>query len=161
LVNEMPADQASVVIAHELAHAKHNDVVVGTALGAVGAVIGVALLALALDSPILRDRTGVPGAGDPATVPLLLALAALAGFFVSPIQSTTSRAVEVRADREAIAATAEAETFVDMQRRLTLASLSDPTPPAWSQFWFGSHPTVLERAGLPSSLQAADKQGDS
>jgi STE24 endopeptidase len=161
LVNEMPADQAGVVIAHELAHAKHNDVVVGTALGAVGAVIGVALLALALDSPVLRNRAGVRGAGDPATVPLLLALAALASFFVSPVQSTISRAVEVRADREALAATAEAKTFVDMQRRLTLASLSDPTPPAWSQFWFGSHPTVLQRAGLPSSMKVADKQGDS
>jgi STE24 endopeptidase len=154
LVNEMPADQASVVIAHELAHAKHNDVVVGTALGAVGAVIGVALLALALGSSILRDRAGVRGAGDPASVPLLLALAAVAGFLVSPIQSTISRAVEFRADREALAATAEVDTFVDMQRRLAIASLSDPTPPVWSQFWFGSHPTVLQRAGLPSSLRS-------
>ena len=30
---------------------------------------------------------------------------------------------------------------------------SDPTPPAWSQFWFGSHPTVLQRAGMPASLE--------
>jgi STE24 endopeptidase len=77
------------------------------------------------------------------------------------VQSTISRAVEVRADRDALVATAQADTFVDMQRRLAVASLSDPTPPAWSQFWFGSHPTVLERAGLPSSLQVAENQGDS
>jgi STE24 endopeptidase len=159
LVDEMPADQASVVIAHELAHARHSDVVVGTALGAVGAVLGVALLALALDTRLLRRRADVRGPGDPAAVPLLLALAAAAGLLASPVQSTISRAVEVRADRDALAATAQADTFVDMQRRLAVASLSDPTPPGWSQFWFGSHPTVLQRAGLPRSLQAADKEG--
>ena len=33
-----------------------------------------------------------------------------------------------------------------MQRELDLHSLSDD-PPAWSQFWFGSHPTTLQRIG--------------
>jgi STE24 endopeptidase len=43
-----------------------------------------------------------------------------------------------------------------MQRELALASLSDPTPPRWSHFWFGSHPTVLQRAGLPTSLESVE-----
>jgi STE24 endopeptidase len=43
-----------------------------------------------------------------------------------------------------------------MQRELALASLSDPTPPRWNHFWFGSHPTVLQRAGLPASLEVAE-----
>ena len=44
---------------------------------------------------------------------------------------------------------------VSMQRELALAALNDPTPPVWSQFWFGSHPTVLQRAGLPASMESA------
>ena len=34
------------------------------------------------------------------------------------------------------------------RRGLAERSLADPTPPAWSQWWFGSHPTVLVRVAL-------------
>jgi STE24 endopeptidase len=159
LVNDLPRDEARVVIAHELAHAKHSDVVLGTGLGSVGAVLGVSLLALVLDSSWARRRADVAGPADPAAVPLILALTAVAMLFVSPVQNTISRAIEVRADRDALVATGESTTFVDMQRELALASLSDPTPPALSQFWFGSHPTVLQRAGLPASMESAGEQG--
>ena len=156
LVEGVPEAEARVVVAHELAHAKYDDVLVGTALGAVGAVLGVSLLALALDSPRLRRRAGVEGAGTAAVVPLMLALWAVATLLVSPVQNTISRAIEARADRESLVATGDSDTFISMQRELALAALSDPTPPAWSQFWFGSHPTVLQRAGLPASLAAAE-----
>lgn len=155
LLEGVPDDQVWVVVAHELAHARHHDVLVGTMLGALGTVTGISLLALALDSPRLRRRAGVPGAGDPTVVPVALALVAAGGLLAAPLQSGISRAVEMRADREALAVTGDARTFVGMQRELALASLADPTPPDWSQLWFGSHPTVLERAGLPASLEAA------
>jgi STE24 endopeptidase len=156
LVNDLPPSEARVVVAHELAHAKHSDVVLGTSLGALGAVLGVSLLALALDSRRARKRADVAGAGDPAAVPLVLALAAVAMLVASPVQNAISRAIEVRADRDSLIATGESDTFVSMQRELALASLNDPTPPFWSHFWFGSHPTVLQRAGLPSSMAAAE-----
>jgi STE24 endopeptidase len=52
----------------------------------------------------------------------------------------------------ALAATNDPTAFVGLQRELALRSLSDPTPPALIQLWFGSHPTVLERLGLPRSI---------
>ena len=42
--------------------------------------------------------------------------------------------------------------FVGLQRRLALRSLADPTPPAWSQFWFGSHPPTLKRMALAERI---------
>ena len=143
--------------AHELAHAKHDDVVVGTVLGAGGAVLGVSLLALALASPRLRRRSGTGGADDPSSVALVLALVTVGGLVASPVVNSVSRAVEMRADRESLVATGESEAFLQIHRRLAIESVSDPTPPRWSQFWFGSHPTVLERAGLPSSLEEATR----
>ena len=53
----------------------------------------------------------------------------------------------------AIETTGDNAAFVGMQRRLAIEAIHDPTPPAWSQFWFGSHPTVLQRAGMPASLE--------
>ena len=152
LLNQLTADQARSVIAHELGHARHNDVLVGTALGGVGSVFGVAVLALLLDSAALRRRARVRGPGDPAVLALVLALTTVGSLAASPVQNGISRAVEARADRAALLATGQEKVFIEMQHQIAVRSLSDPTPPALSQFWFGSHPTVLQRAGLPSSL---------
>ncbi len=136
------------VVAHELGHARHQDVLVGTLLGALGSALGVGLLGLIFSSSGLLRRLGVHGMGDPRAVPLLLALVAVGALVVSPLQNTMSRAVEARADLSALNATRDPTTFIDMQRKLALSALADPTPPHWSQFMFGSHPTPLQRVGM-------------
>lgn len=147
LLEGLPRDQVEVIVAHELGHARHQDVLVGTLLGATGAAFGVGLLGVLLGSRLTR-RAGVAAPGDPTVVPLLLALAAVGALLASPVQNTISRAIEARADLTSLQATGDVTAFVDVQRALALRSLADPTPPALSQFWFGSHPTVLQRIGL-------------
>jgi STE24 endopeptidase len=155
LLDGLGPEEARVVIAHELAHAKHEDVLVGTTLGALGGVVGVGVLALLLDSAWLRRRSDTDGPADPAVAAAVLALVAVGGLLSSPVTNTVSRAIEARADRVSLAVTGDGQAFIGMQRRLALEALHDPTPPAWSQLWFGSHPTVLQRAGLPASLAEA------
>jgi STE24 endopeptidase len=121
----------------------------------VGAVAGVALLALVLDSSAVHRRSAVSGPAEPAVVPLVLALVAVGGFLVSPVENGISRAIEARADRVSIQTTHDDAAFVSMQRQLALRSLADPTPPWFSQLWWGTHPTVLQRAGLPRSMREA------
>jgi STE24 endopeptidase len=145
LVDSLPRDQALSVVAHELTHARHKDVVTGTALGAAGALVGIGLLGLLLGA--LRRR-GWPALTDPQAVPVLLALVALATLATAPVQNGISRQIETRADVGALATTEDSAAFIAMQRKLALRSLADPTPPAWSQWWFGSHPTVLKRIAL-------------
>jgi STE24 endopeptidase len=148
LVEGLPEDEALSVVAHELAHARHNDVVVGSALGAAGALAGVGLLALLVGSGRRSRRRAM---ADPAVVPLVLALLGIGSLLASPVQNTISRQVETRADVDALRTTRDPEAFVAMQRQLALRSLADPTPPAWSQLWFGSHPTVLTRVAIARS----------
>ena len=154
LVEGTPRDETLSVVAHELAHAKYDDVVTGTALGAAGALFGVGLLGLLL--PARRedetDRTSY-GIGV-AVVPRVLALVAIGTLVAAPVQNTISRRIETRADQTALEVTNAPQAFVDLQRRLALRSHADPTPPAWSQFWFGSHPTVLQRIGLANRYLA-------
>lgn len=137
------------VVAHELAHARHDDVLVGAALGAAGTLAGVGLLALVVEGsqrgPSRRRGRSV---AHPEAIPLVLALVAVATLAASPVQNGISRQFETRADVEALAATADPAAFIDLQRRLALRALSDPTPPAWSQFWFGTHPTALTRIAI-------------
>ena len=81
-------------------------------------------------------------------VPLVLALSAWGTLAGSPIENTISRQIETRADVEALRTTRDPAAFVAVQKQLAVRGLSDPSPPAWSQFWFGSHPTVLQRVAI-------------
>ena len=148
LLDSQPEGEVLSVVAHELAHAKHDDVMTGTVLGAFGAVTGVGLLGVLMAAPGLRRRAGVSGMGDPRAVALVLALLAVGTLLSSPIQNGISRRIETRADVDALETTQDPESFIALQRALALRSLADPTPPALSQFWFGSHPTVLERVAV-------------
>jgi len=139
LVESLPEDEALSVVAHELAHARHDDVVTGTLLGAWGAAFGVGLLGLLVGRERLRRTTAVP---------LVIALLAVGTQLASPIENGISRRLETRADVDALKATGDPVAFSEMQKMLALRSLADPTPPSLSQWWWGSHPTVLERLAL-------------
>jgi STE24 endopeptidase len=154
LLEGTPRDETLSVVAHELAHAKYDDVLTGTALGAAGALFGVGLLGLLL--PLRRERETDRSPYDVGVglVPRVLALVAIGTLVAAPVQNTISREIETRADQTALEVTNAPQAFVDLQRRLALRSHADPTPPAWSQFWFGSHPTVLERIGLANRYLA-------
>jgi STE24 endopeptidase len=147
VVHDLPRAQILSIVAHELGHAHHNDVLVGSVLGGLGAALGVGLLGLAV--AWLRDGPG--GMGDPTVVPLVLALVAIATLLSSPVNSGLSRLIETRADVASLHATRDPEAFVEVQRELDLHSLSDD-PPHWSHIWFGSHPTTLERIAIAEQL---------
>jgi STE24 endopeptidase len=84
---------------------------------------------------------------------LLLLLATAGSLLASPVVNTASRAVEARADRSSLEATRDFTGFERMQVQLATRSLSDDDPPGWSQFWFGSHPTTVQRLGLARALE--------
>ncbi len=153
LVDSVPQRETLAVVAHELGHAKNHDVLTGTILGAAGVFLGSGLLGLVLGRRRLLDRAGAEDPGGPELVALLLVLATLGSLLASPVQNTISRAIEARADRASLEATGDYAGFEALQRRLATRSLSDASPPAWSQFWFGSHPTAVQRIGLARALE--------
>lgn len=149
LVETLPRDEALSVVAHELAHAAHGDVLIGTALGALGGATGIGLLGLLVTTGTGRRRGSL---ADPRVVPLVLALSVWATLVASPLQNAISRQIETRADVDALTTTGDPAAFIEMQRTLALRSLSDPTPPALIQWWWGSHPTTLERVAIARAV---------
>jgi STE24 endopeptidase len=147
VIHDLPRDQVLAIVAHELGHAHHDDVLSGSILAALGTALGIGLLGLAVSA--VRRRPG--GMSDPSVVPLVLALVAIGTLLSSPVNNGLSRRIETRADVASLEATRDPAAFVRMQRELDLHSLSDD-PPAWSEFWFGSHPTTLERIAIAQQL---------
>ncbi|WP_336029807.1 M48 family metallopeptidase [Geodermatophilus sp. FMUSA9-8] len=148
LLADVPDDEIESIVAHELGHVATDDVLTGTLMGALGAAGAVALLGWLLSWPPLLRRAGAGSAGDPRVVPLVLLLSAVGTLAATPVQNLVSRHVEARADLHALDLTGDAAAFVAMQQRLGETNLSDPSPPAAWQWFFGSHPTTAQRVAM-------------
>jgi len=127
-----------VITAHELGHAKYDDVLHGTIEGAL--VVAAAMCALFL---LVGAR-----AAQPRYVPLLLALYAVVGFAVSPLTNVISRHIEARADAHALQLTHDPVDYVNAQKRLALAGLDDlkPSPVLYALFF--NHPSPIQRLAM-------------
>jgi STE24 endopeptidase len=132
------------VVAHELGHVKHRDVLRGIAWVAL-----VAPLALIFAGELGRRLAARSGA-DPATPSALPAFAlalAVTAFALNVIGNQLSRDVESSADTFALELTHDPQGLIRLQTQLTRTNLGDPDPPGWVTFLFGTHPTTVERIG--------------
>jgi len=159
-------DEVALVLAHELAHVRHRDVLWGTAGGAAAAAVGVLGADLLLGLPAVRDAFGVSGLGDPLAAPAVLLMAALAGLAAAPVAGLVSRWSEARADWTALEVSGDAATAVAVERRLALENRADLCPNRLLVAWSSSHPPTMARiaqarlwaAGHPAP-SAADGSG--
>jgi STE24 endopeptidase len=142
------AREVLVVAAHELGHAKRDDVLHGTIEGAL--VVAAAMCALYL---LFGDRVAQARAA-----PLLLATYVVAGFVVSPLTNVISRHIEARADAHALALTRDPETFVQAQRDLAVSGLDDLHPSRVLYVLFFTHPSAPERIAMARDWQRQHSQ---
>jgi STE24 endopeptidase len=157
LLTEATPDEVASVVAHELGHAKRDDVLVNTVLGAAGSAAGVVLLYLVGSwAPLLR-RAGVDNIGDPRAIALVVALATLGGLASGPVSALLSRRVEARADLHALELTGRPDVFEAMQTRLATVNLADPDPPRWEYYRSASHPSTVERIAHARAYARGDR----
>ncbi|WP_243774081.1 M48 family metallopeptidase [Actinomadura barringtoniae] len=149
LLKSTPPRQIESIIAHELGHAKHKDVLWGTLIGALGVAGAICLLQLLLTSPALRRRAAAGGRlGDPLSVALLLALITVATQIGTPVQNLISRHIEARADAHALDLTRDPVTFTQMQHELSVRNISDLTPNELEYLLWLTHPAGPERIAM-------------
>jgi STE24 endopeptidase len=148
LLAETSEAEVRGVVAHELSHAKDNDVLTGTlvsALGAGAAVIVVYLLGMW--GPLLR-RAGVESVAEPRAIALLAAIATVGALVSGPAQGFVSRKVEAQADAHALALTGDPATYESMMTRLATVNLSDPDPHPVEHALTASHPSAVQRMAM-------------
>jgi Zn-dependent protease with chaperone function len=139
------ADEVALVVAHELAHVRHRDVLWGT-VGAAALAVASVLAAVGLfDRDPVRAGLQVTGLGDPLAAPGLLLLGALGGLAVSPVASAISRWAEARADWVSLEVTRDPATAVAVERRLALENRADLRPNRLLLAIFASHPATMAR----------------
>jgi predicted Zn-dependent protease len=137
--------EIEVLAAHELGHVAEHHVWKWTALFALFALPGLAVVALAAEAH--------GGPARPEAVPGALLAAVLFSLAAMPLANAFSRRYEAEADWVALRATREPRAMIDLQRRLALSSLVDPTPPEWSRLFLSTHPSPLERIALAKASE--------
>ena len=128
-----------VVSAHELAHVERRHLWKGLAWFTLLAVPGVFVLAW------VTERLGGLG---PRLVPLGLALTFGYVLLTQPLANTVSRRYEAEADWLALQATRDSASAVGLEQGFVTTGLADPDPPGWVTFWYGTHPTPMERIAM-------------
>ncbi|HEU0024167.1 MAG TPA: M48 family metalloprotease, partial [Thermoleophilaceae bacterium] len=152
LIEDFPRDQVLQVVAHELGHQRHGDLLRGLAWFALVAPAGTYLVQRlaerlgrreGLDDPRVR-----PG---PAALPAIALAAALVSLALGGASNVLSRQVEARADGFSLELTRNPAAHIALERRLAVHNISDPDPPRLLHLLFGTHPTTLERIGIGES----------
>ena len=146
LLADFSPDEVRLVVAHELAHVENRDVPRGLLYLAIVAPFG--MLAVAR----LSERLGATEPGARAVPAVALAIALVAPP-VAAISNQLSRAVEQRADVDAVRLVDDPATLVGFERRIALQNVSDPDPPSAYHWLFGTHPTTLDRIGQAEALR--------
>jgi STE24 endopeptidase len=149
LVRDYTPQEVRLVVAHELSHVRHRDVVRNLALLALGAP--AALYAVAGLAARLSPRGAPPG---PATLPALLLAGGLVSAATSLAGNRLSRAVERRADADALRLAGEPDAFVAFHRRIALQNVADVDPPRWLVAAAATHPPTAERIGIARAYAA-------
>ncbi len=143
LLKEFTGEEIEVVLAHELGHHVHNDIwkslVLQSALTLGGLYLVNVIFHWALEPLHYR------GLADPATLPLLLALTALFGLIVMPLNNGFSRYIEFQADEYALQSTHMIEPYKSAMARLANQNLAEAEPSAIVEFLFYSHPPTSKR----------------
>jgi len=151
-LEKMNEPETLFIFGHELGHYVLGHIPKAIAVSSAALLVGLYAAQRILEWTIARfgEIWGVGGVGDLASLPVLLLLGSLGGFFARPLFGAYSRRNEHAADVYGLRITSgvlsdpgtiAAQAF----RRLGEIVLADPAPPPFIRFWLYTHPPIAER----------------
>ncbi|HEY7731274.1 MAG TPA: M48 family metalloprotease [Gaiellaceae bacterium] len=141
-----------VVLAHEIGHHSGKHLLKGIAW--------FALFALPCAWVLMRLTRRRGGMARAEAVPLALLVVAVLQLALAPAQAWVSRRMEAEADWKALQTTRDPRGARELFVGFASTSLGDPSPPAWSQAFLGSHPTLEDRVAMADAWAARTSGAD-
>jgi Zn-dependent protease with chaperone function len=156
MLQRYPPEEIEVVMAHELGHHRHGDIVRLMVARSSLMLLGFYLINLTLDWAV--PRLDMSGISDVAALPLLALVGAAFALVLMPLSNAYSRHLEESADRYSLAATENPEAFAAMLTKLTDQNLAESEPSRWSELLFYDHPSYSKRMELAKRYQKEGKR---
>jgi STE24 endopeptidase len=158
LLEHFTPDEIEVVLAHELGHHVHHDVLKLVAEQVVLTFGGLYVVNAVLQT-VTGNVRGYHGLADAATLPLLAAAMSVFGLVTMPLGNAFSRWVERQADAYALESTGNVPAFMGAMTRLANQNLAEAEPPAWVEFLLYDHPSIGRRLAFGRRYAAAHGLG--
>ena len=151
LLAEYSDDEIEVILAHEIGHHVHRDILVALIAESVLLVAAFYAAAAALDAS--WERLGFRSATDIAALPLLLLAGGTLTVFATPVVNALSRWNERRADRYALKLTRQPAAFISAMKRLGTQNLAEERPSRAVLWLFHTHPPIEQRIKAARSFE--------
>ncbi|HET7857471.1 MAG TPA: M48 family metalloprotease [Gaiellaceae bacterium] len=129
--------EVRVVVAHEFTHIARHHLWKG-----LGWFVLFTFPVAFVVAEATRRRGGL---GDPGLLPYGMLVLLLANVAIAPFTNLVSRRYEAEADWGALKATRDPRSMEKLMQDFSETSLGQPDPPEWSQLFFGTHPTLMQR----------------
>jgi STE24 endopeptidase len=154
LIDDTTRPELNSVVAHELGHVAHDDILRG--IGFVALVAPLVTLFARDGGEALAARTG-SDPRSPAALPAYALALAGAALVVSVTGNQLSRKVEASADQFALDLTHDPQALIAVQRQLAITNVAEPDPPAPIRFLLGTHPSTIERIGAAVAFEREER----
>jgi STE24 endopeptidase len=148
LIDDFTPAEVRSVVAHELGHQKHDDLMRGLAWLAIVAPAGTFLTQTLAQRFAGRERLGTP-----AALPAIVFSLVLVSLALGWASNVLSRHVEASADTFALEITRDPKAFIEFQKRISVQNVGDPDPPTWYHDLFGTHPKTVQRIGAAVAFE--------
>jgi STE24 endopeptidase len=143
LINEFTEDEIETVLAHELGHHVHRDILIYILGGALMTMLGLYAASAAMKWAVAWF--GFESVSDPAALPALALVMGAYGLLTMPLENAVSRWREAMADQYALNVTGKGEAFASAFVRLANQNLGEVEPERWAVWLFHAHPPLGER----------------
>jgi len=159
-LRRMNEDETLLVLGHETGHYVLNHIPKGFVLFQLGALAAFGMGFVIVQKMVARlgVRTGVEGAGDLASLPILLLVLTALSFLSSPVYCGFSRHFEHQADQFGleVAYGVVADPNAAEARSLQILGeedLEEPDPSSFMKFWLYTHPPLDDRIRFAASYK--------
>jgi STE24 endopeptidase len=143
LLSEFTSDEIETVLAHELAHHVHKDILLSLVIQTCFNFLAFYLSAVMLTWTV--RETALMGVDDPAGLPFIGLLLGLLSLLTMPITNAFSRWRESLADDYALKATHKPLPFASAMTRIANQNLAEVDPERWVVLLLYSHPPLRSR----------------
>jgi STE24 endopeptidase len=152
LIKEFTPDEIETVLAHELGHHVHRDILLLIAFGTLSTLVGLYLASFAMNGAVAA--LGIASVSDISAFPALGLILGVYGLVTTPLDNAISRWRERLADEYALGVTGKKEAFASAFVRLANQNLGEVDPEKWVVFLFHSHPPLAERIHMAQNWKA-------
>mgnify|MGYP005840608907 CR=1 FL=1 len=143
LLADYTPDEIETILAHELGHHVHHDIIWGLLVDSALTLGGLYLAHLALRWGV--RFFGFQGIADIAAFPVLAMVMGAFGLVVLPLSNAYSRWRESLADDYALVMTNKPEAVITAMTKLANQNLAEVDPAPWVELLLYSHPAIGRR----------------